>query len=74
MGVVLQTNYKKTSFYYVSTYEIFETCFVGNFEFYYDDITVMSFVNVKYRDSVILFVFCGQKDRAQIFSWSRRCC
>jgi len=42
----------------------------------YDDITMTSFINIKYgdvaveknpvRNSVLLFVFCGQKDLAQI--------
>ena len=45
-------------------------------EFYYDDLTVTSFVNDNYgdataksiplRNSVLLFIFSGQKDVAQI--------
>ena len=41
-------------------------------EFYYDDVTVTSFINIKYGDvavevvrsacSVLLFISCGQKD------------
>ena len=61
--------------------------FVGNLilsiscEFYYDDVTMTSFINIKYGDvavvrpamnSVLLFVFCGQKD-VMLMRFTLRC-